>query len=98
MKIVPRASCRKEPASSLSWPGDRSPQQQPDHRWKLPPNCTSRVETFYVYLGEIGTPEREQGWCEHPRGKRWFEEAEFNEAIQSFQTPKTKRCPAWGGR
>ena len=97
MKTVPCEFCRKGPASSLLWLGGRSHQQQPD-RWKLPSNCTSRVETFYVYLGEIETLEHEQRWCEHARGKRCFEEAEFDEAVQRFQTANTNRCPAWGER
>ena len=97
MKTVPCESCRNERASSLLWLGGRNHQQQPDQRWTLSRNYTSRVETFYVYLGEIGTSEREQ-WCEHPRGKRWFAEAELNEAIQRLQTANMKPCQARGGR
>ena len=98
MKTVPCEIYRKDPASFLLLLGRRNHQRQSDQRWTLSRNYTSRVETFYVYLGEIGTSERGQRWCEHPRGKRWFAEAEFNEAIQNFQTPKTKRCPVRGGR
>ena len=98
MKTVLCKLCRKEPASSLSWFGDRRRQRQSDQWSTFAGNSTSRVETFYVYLAEIETPEREQHWREHLRTKRWFDETDLNAAIQRFRTAKTKRGPVCGSR
>lgn len=89
-RVVLCEKCRKEPAISFSYFGDRIGPMAPEGLWRFTGMCTADSESYYILFrsddldGFLQDWSTQANWWRHMRTKTWFNARDFQAALDRF--------------